>query len=238
MTVPLLRVQGARAGYGPNDVLHDATLEVHPGEIVTLLGGNGAGKTTTLGVLSGILPLRRGQVLWNGKDVSRVAAADRLKDGLVLCPEGRRIFPRLTVEENLIAGAWVRDPKLNKGKLARTWERFPVLGERRRQLGGTLSGGEQQMLAIARALMSEPKLLMLDEPSLGLAPLIVEKIFQILVEINASGTPVLLVEQNARQALRIAHRAYVLATGEIVREGTGKELLASDEVRRAYLGED
>ena len=238
MTEPLLRLLAARAGYGPNDVLHDATLEVRPGEIVTLLGGNGAGKTTTLGVLSGILPLRQGQVLWNGKDVSRESAADRLAKGLVLCPEGRRIFPRLTVEENLIAGTWVRDPKLNKGKLARTWEQFPVLGERRRQLGGTLSGGEQQMLAIARALMSEPKLLMLDEPSLGLAPLIVEKIFQILVEINASGTPVLLVEQNARQALRIAHRAYVLATGEIVREGTGKELLASDEVRRAYLGEE
>jgi len=237
MTEPLLRLRGARAGYGPNDVLHDASLEVRPGEIVTLLGGNGAGKTTTLGVLSGILPLRKGQVLWNGRDVSRDPAADRLAMGLVLCPEGRRIFPRLTVEENLIAGTWVRDPRLNRRKLADTWERFPILGERRRQLGGTLSGGEQQMLAIARALMGEPKLLMLDEPSLGLAPLIVEKIFQILVDINAAGTPVLLVEQNANQALRIAHRAYVLATGEIVREGAGDELLASDEVRKAYLGE-
>jgi branched-chain amino acid transport system ATP-binding protein len=238
MAEPILSMRDVRAGYGPNDVLHGAALEVRAGEIVTLLGGNGAGKTTTLAVLSGILPLRRGQVSWNGQDLSGVSTAERLRKGLVLCPEGRRIFPRLTVEENLIAGTWVRDPRLNKAKLQRTWEQFPILGERRRQLGGTLSGGEQQMLAIARALMGEPKLLMLDEPSLGLAPLIVERIFQILVEINAAGTPVLLVEQNARQALRIAHRAYVLATGEIVREGTGEELLASDEVRRAYLGEE
>lgn len=238
MAEPILRLHQARTGYGPNDVLLDVGLEVRSGEIVTLLGGNGAGKTTTLGVLSGIVPLRKGQVLWQGRDVSKESAADRLAKGLVLCPEGRRIFPRLTVEENLIAGSWVRDPRLNRSKLARTWEQFPVLGERKKQLGGTLSGGEQQMLAIARALMGEPKLLMLDEPSLGLAPLIVEKIFRILVEINAAGTPVLLVEQNARQALKIAHRAYVLATGQIVREGTGKELLASDEVRRAYLGEE
>ena len=234
----LLALSAVRTGYGPNDVLRGVSLEVRHGEIVTLLGGNGAGKTTTLGTTSGIVPLRKGAVLWNGQDVSRWSAAERLKDGLVLCPEGRRIFSRLTVEENLVAGTWVRDPKLNKAKLERAWQQFPILGDRRKQLGGTLSGGEQQMLAIARALMSEPKLLMLDEPSLGLAPLVVEKIFQILVDINAAGTPVLLVEQNARQALRIAHRAYVLATGEIVREGTGKDLLTSDEVRRAYLGED
>ena len=238
MPESLLRLESARTGYGPNDVLHGVDLEVHPGEIVTLLGGNGAGKTTTLGVLSGIVGLRQGKVFWAGNEISDLSASERLKQGLVLCPEGRRIFPRLTVEENLIAGTWVRNPKLNQAKLERTWGQFPVLGERRRQLGGTLSGGEQQMLAIARALMSEPALLMLDEPSLGLAPLIVEKIFQILVDINRSGTPVLLVEQNARQALRIAHRGYVLATGEIVRKGTGKELLASDEVRRAYLGEE
>ena len=238
MTEPLLNLREARTGYGPNDVLHDVNLCVHPGEIVTLLGGNGAGKTTTLGVLSGIVPLRQGQVVWDGQNVSELPAAERLRRGLVLCPEGRRIFPRLTVQENLVAGTWVRDPRSTKAKLEKAWERFPVLGERRKQLGGTLSGGEQQMLAIARALMAEPRLLMLDEPSLGLAPLIVEKIFQILVQINRDGTPVLLVEQNARQALKIAHRAYVLATGEIVREGTGSELLASDEVRRAYLGEE
>jgi len=238
MAEALLRLESACTGYGPNDVLHGVSLTVHEGEIVTLLGGNGAGKTTTLGVLSGIVGLRSGKVVWNGRDISGLPTADRLRQGLVLCPEARRIFARLTVEENLIAGTWVRDPKLNKAKLETTWERFPILGQRRRQLGGTLSGGEQQMLAIARALMSDPRLLMLDEPSLGLAPLIVEKIFRILVEINEAGTPVLLVEQNAHQALKIAHRAYVLATGEIVREGTGSELLASDEVRRAYLGED
>jgi branched-chain amino acid transport system ATP-binding protein len=238
MPEALLRLDGARAGYGPNDVLHGISISVGPTEIVTLLGGNGAGKTTTLGILSGILPVRAGQILWDGTDVTRLSPADRLRAGLVLCPEGRRIFGRLTVEENLIAGTWVRDPKRTPAKLEQAYTRFPVLRDRRKQLGGTLSGGEQQMLAIARALMSEPRLLMLDEPSLGLAPLVVEQIFAILVEINAAGTPVLLVEQNARQALRIAHRAYVLATGEIVREGTGSELLASDEVRRVYLGED
>jgi branched-chain amino acid transport system ATP-binding protein len=238
MAEPLLRLEGARAGYGPNDVLRGVSLSVGQTEIVTLLGGNGAGKTTTLGVLSGILPLRAGRVLWDGKDVSNLPTAERLRAGLVLCPEGRRIFGRLTVEENLIAGAWVRNSKRTPTKLEQAYSRFPPLRARRRQLGGTLSGGEQQMLAIARALMSEPRLLMLDEPSLGLAPLVVEQIFAILVEINAAGIPVLLVEQNARQALRVAHRAYVLATGEIVREGTGAELLASDEVRRVYLGED
>ncbi|HXP89635.1 MAG TPA: ABC transporter ATP-binding protein [Fibrobacteria bacterium] len=238
MSEPLLRLDGARAGYGPNDVLGGVSLSVGKTEIVTLLGGNGAGKTTTLSVLSGILPLRSGRVLWDGRDVTTLPPAERLRAGLVLCPEGRRIFGRLTVEENLVAGAWVRDPRRTPDKLELAYTRFPVLRDRRRQLGGTLSGGEQQMLAIARALMSEPGLLMLDEPSLGLAPLVVERIFAILVEINASGIPVLLVEQNARQALRVAHRAYVLATGEIVREGTGAELLASDEVRRVYLGEE
>jgi branched-chain amino acid transport system ATP-binding protein len=238
MPEPILRLDGARAGYGPNDVLRGISLSVGNTEIVTLLGGNGAGKTTTLGILSGILPLRAGRVLWDGRDVTNLPTAERLRAGLVLCPEGRRIFGRLTVEENLVAGAWVRDSKRTPAKLELAYTRFPVLRDRRRQLGGTLSGGEQQMLAIARALMSEPRLLMLDEPSLGLAPIVVERIFAILVEINAGGTPVLLVEQNARQALRVAHRAYVLATGEIVREGTGAELLASDEVRRVYLGED
>ena len=238
MPESILALETARAGYGPNDVLRGISLHVGKSEIVTLLGGNGAGKTTTLGILSGILPLRSGRILWNGNDVSSLPTADRLRDGLVLCPEGRRIFARLTVEENLIAGTWLRDPKRTPAKLEEQFARFPVLRDRRKQLGGTLSGGEQQMLAIARALMSEPRLLMLDEPSLGLAPLIVEQIFGILVEINASGIPVLLVEQNARQALRIAHRAYVLATGEILTEGTGAELLASDEVRRVYLGEE
>ena len=238
MPEAILSLESARAGYGPNDVLRGISLSVGTTEIVTLLGGNGAGKTTTMGILSGILPMRGGRLVWRGRDISALPTADRLREGVVLCPEGRRIFPRLTVEENLVAGTWLRDPARTADKLERQFSLFPVLRDRRRQLGGTLSGGEQQMLAIARALMSEPSLLMLDEPSLGLAPLVVERIFEILVEINASGIPVLLVEQNARQALRIAHRAYVLATGEIVREGTGAELLASDEVRRAYLGEE
>lgn len=238
MPDPMLGMESIRAGYGPNDVLHDVTLRVDSGEIVALLGGNGAGKTTTLGILSGMIAPRAGRIRWMGTDITDLSTADRLREGLVLCPEGRRIFSRLTVEENLLAGTWIRNPKATPGKIRDAFDRFPILAERRRQLGGTLSGGEQQMLAIARALMSEPKVLMLDEPSLGLAPLVVERIFSILVEINAAGTPVLLVEQNANQALRIAHRAYVLSTGNLVREGTGQELLVSDEIRRAYLGGD
>jgi len=234
---PLLELRDARVGYGPNDVLKGVSLEVRPGEIVALLGGNGAGKTTTLGALAGILPLRSGTLTAFGQNLSHERPDERMLRGLVLCPEGRRIFPRLTVEENLVAGSLRHARAKDARKLAEQFERFPILAARRTQLGGTLSGGEQQMLAIARALMSEPRLLMLDEPSLGLAPLIVEQIFAILQEINAAGTPVLLVEQNARQALRIAHRAYVLSVGEIVREGTGLELLHSDEVRAAYLGE-
>jgi branched-chain amino acid transport system ATP-binding protein len=233
----LLELRDARVGYGPNDVLKGISLEVRAGEIVTLLGGNGAGKTTTLGALAGLLPLRSGTLSAFGQNLSNERPDERLRRGLVLCPEGRRIFPRLTVEENLRAGSLRFDRRRDGAKMDEQFARFPILASRRTQLGGTLSGGEQQMLAIARALMSEPRLLMLDEPSLGLAPLIVEQIFGILQEINAAGTPVLLVEQNARQALRIAHRAYVLSVGEIVREGTGAELLGSDEVRAAYLGE-
>ncbi len=233
----LLCLKSVCVGYGPGDVLHDFSLEIGAHEIVTLLGANGAGKTTTLGALSGLLPLRGGQVLWQGEDITSWSPDRRLSAGIVLCPEGRRIFPRLTVEENLAIGGYTK-PSLRIASLIEAqFARFPILAERRKQLGGTLSGGEQQMLAIGRALMSEPRLLMLDEPSLGLAPLIVEKIFEILVEIHREGTPVLLVEQNANQALRIAQRGYVLSTGAIVKTGTGKELLESDEVRQAYLGE-
>ncbi len=234
---PILALSGARVGYGPNDVLKGVSLEVRQGEIVTLLGSNGAGKTTTLSALAGILPLRSGNLSLFGQEVSNERPDLRMARGLVLCPEGRRIFPRLTVEENLRAGSLRKDKRRDGTKMDEQFARFPVLASRRSQLGGTLSGGEQQMLAIARSLMSEPRLLMLDEPSLGLAPIVVERIFAILQEINAGGIPVLLVEQNARQALRIAHRAYILSVGEIVREGTGQELLASDEVRAAYLGE-
>lgn len=234
---PLLSLEDARVGYGPGDVLKGVSMEVRQGEIVTLLGGNGAGKTTTLSALAGILPLRSGTLSLFGQEVSNERPDLRMTRGLVLCPEGRRIFPRLTVEENLRAGSLRKDKRRDASKMDEQFSRFPVLASRRSQLGGTLSGGEQQMLAIARSLMSEPRLLMLDEPSLGLAPIVVEQIFAILQEINAGGIPVLLVEQNARQALRIAHRAYILSVGEIVREGTGPELLASDEVRAAYLGE-
>lgn len=234
----ILSMAGIRAGYGPNDVLHETSLQIRSGEIVTLLGGNGAGKTTTLGILSGMITPRQGTVRWMGQDITSWNTAKRLSEGLVLCPEARRIFPRLTVEENLLAGAWMRPHREAAQGIEEAFQRFSILKDRRRQLGGTLSGGEQQMLAIARSLMARPRLLMLDEPSLGLAPLIVERIFRILQEINAAGTPVLLVEQNARQALGIANRGYVLATGRIVQEGTGRDLLESDEVRKAYLGGD
>jgi len=233
----ILRLESARVGYGPGDVLRDFDIHVGAHEIVALLGANGAGKTTTLGAISGLLPLRGGRVLWEGEDITTWSPDRRLVAGIVLCPEGRRIFPRLTVEENLRIGGYTKPPFRIPSLLEAQYARFPLLLERHKQLGGTLSGGEQQMLAIARALMAEPRLLMLDEPSLGLAPLVVEKIFAILVEIHREGVPVLLVEQNAHQALRIAHRAYVLSTGEVVRTGTGAELLHSDEIRQAYLGE-
>jgi branched-chain amino acid transport system ATP-binding protein len=225
------------AGYGPNRVLKNLEIEVGATEIVTLLGANGAGKSTTLLSIAGVLVPSAGTITWKGKPLDPGSPEAALRQGICLCPEGRRIFPRLTVLENLLIGSYALPKRNDAAKLERIFGFFPVLAERRKQLGGTLSGGEQQMLAIGRALMGEPKLLMLDEPSLGLAPLIVEKIFSIIQAINREGTPILLVEQNARQALKVAHRGYVLVTGEIQLQGTGRELLASDEVRRAYLGE-
>lgn len=233
----VLRLHHAVSGYGPSPVLHKVSLHVHAGEIVTLLGSNGAGKSTTLLTIAGVVPLRSGELWWNGERRQFKSADEAMKSGLCLCPEGRRIFPRLTVLENLQIGAWLRTQAQARETLEEVYSLFPLLAERKHQLGGTLSGGEQQMLAIGRSLMGAPKFLMLDEPSLGLAPLIVEKIFQILVEINRKGMPILLVEQNARQALAIAHRGYVLTTGHIAMEGTGKDLLVSDAVRKAYLGE-
>jgi branched-chain amino acid transport system ATP-binding protein len=234
----MLEVRDLRAGYGPSEVLKGLSLRVEAHEIVTLLGANGAGKTTTLLTLAGIVPRRGGEVLWDGENRATEKPEEIVQSGLILCPEGRHIFPRLTVLENLLVGAYLKPARRHPEKLERIYQHFPVLAERKKQLGGTLSGGEQQMLAIGRALMSEPKLLMLDEPSLGLAPLIVEKIFSIIQSINREGTPILLVEQNARQALKVAHRGYVLVTGEIKLSDTGANLLASDEVRRAYLGEE
>jgi len=233
----MLKLHEIHAGYGAIEVLKKLTLEVRPGEIVALLGANGAGKSTTLLTIAGVVPVRGGEITWEGAPLPSGKADAVLRRGICLCPEGRHIFPRLTVMENLISGSMLLPAKRNEAKFEEIFQYFPLLAERRGQLGGTLSGGEQQMLAIGRALMSEPKLLMLDEPSLGLAPQIVAKIFEIIRLINQKGVPILLVEQNARQALRIAHRGYVIVTGKNQLTGTGAELLASDEVRQAYLGE-
>jgi branched-chain amino acid transport system ATP-binding protein len=232
----MLKLKEIHAGYGDIEVLKSLTLEVGAGEIVALLGANGAGKSTTLLTIAGVVPVRGGEILWQGAPLAGKADAV-LRQGICLCPEGRHIFPRLTVLENLISGGFLLPASRNAAKLEEIYSYFPLLAERRKQLGGTLSGGEQQMLAIGRALMGEPKLLMLDEPSLGLAPQIVARIFEIIRRINQKGIPILLVEQNARQALLIAHRGYVIVTGRNQLTGTGAELLASDEVRQAYLGE-
>ena len=233
----MLKLDQVRAGYGAIEVLKSLTLEVRAGEIVALLGANGAGKSTTLLTIAGVVPVRGGSITFLDALLPSGIADAVLRQGICLCPEGRHIFPRLTVMENLISGGFLLPADRNAAKLDEIYSYFPLLAERRRQLGGTLSGGEQQMLAIGRALMGEPKLLMLDEPSLGLAPQIVARIFEIIRLINQKGIPILLVEQNARQALLIAHRAYVIVTGRNQLSGTGAELLASDEVRQAYLGE-
>jgi branched-chain amino acid transport system ATP-binding protein len=233
----MLQLDRVNAGYGPIDVLKELTLEVRAGEIVALLGANGAGKSTTLLTIAGVVPVRGGAIRWQNEPLPSGRSDAVLRRGICLCPEGRRIFPRLTVLENLISGSLLLPASRNAAKLEQIYAYFPLLAQRRQQLGGTLSGGEQQMLAIGRALMGEPKLLMLDEPSLGLAPQIVARIFEIILQINRTGVPILLVEQNARQALKIAHRGYVIVTGRNQLTGTGAELLASDDVRQAYLGE-
>jgi branched-chain amino acid transport system ATP-binding protein len=233
----MLKLEKVCAGYGAIEVLKGLELEVREREIVALLGANGAGKSTTLLTIAGVVPLRSGRIEWQEAPLPAGRPDAVLRRGICLCPEGRHIFPRLTVLENLLSGSLLLPAQRNAAKLMEIYDYFPLLAERRPQLGGTLSGGEQQMLAIARALMGEPKLLMLDEPSLGLAPQIVAKIFEIIQRINRAGTPILLVEQNARQALKIAHRGYVIVTGKNQLTGTGAELLASDEVRQAYLGE-
>ena len=235
----MLELRNVHSYYGAIHALKGISLTVDRGEIVTLIGSNGAGKTTTIRTISGILHPREGPVILEGRDISRTPAYDIVKLGVAQSPEGRRIFPRLTVLENLEMGAYTRnDPKGIAEDLERVFELFPRLKERRNQQGGTLSGGEQQMLAIGRALMARPKLLLLDEPSMGLAPVLVETIFETIVEINKQGTTILLVEQNALMALEVAHRGYVLQTGQIVLEGPAKELAASEMVRKAYLGEE
>ena len=223
--------------YGAIHALRGIDLEVHRGEIVTLIGANGAGKTTTLKTISGLLHPRTGTVEFDGPDISHVAAHDLVRLGIGQAPEGRRIFSRLTVYENLLMGGFTRSKAENLEQVEHVYELFPRLRERAGQKGGTLSGGEQQMLAIGRALMTRPSVLLLDEPSLGLAPILVQQIFQIIREINERGMTILLVEQNALQALSIADRGYVLQTGHVVLAGTAHELRENEMVRKAYLGE-
>ncbi|MCW2736546.1 MAG: phosphate import ATP-binding protein pstB [Nocardioides sp.] len=233
----LLELDTATLSYGKIEALHGISLEVAEGEIVALIGANGAGKTSTMRALSGVRGLSSGSVTFNGEDVTKLRADQRLRKGLVLCPEGRGIFPGMTVTENLNMGAYTRkDKEAIEQDYERVFGLFPRLLERKKQVAGTMSGGEQQMLAIGRALMSRPKLLMLDEPSMGLAPMLIQQIFDIISEIAEQGTTILVVEQNAKQALSRAHRAYVLETGRIVKSGTGAELLDDPTVREAYLG--
>ncbi len=232
----LLKVEDINVYYGAIHAIKGISFHVDEGEIVTLIGANGAGKSTTLHTISGLLRSKTGAITFAGQNISGIPAHKLVEQGLAQVPEGRRIFLQMTVEENLEMGAFTQPKAGIADALERVYVQFPRLKERRRQIGGTLSGGEQQMLAMGRALMSKPKLLMLDEPSMGLAPILVEQIFQIIRDLHKAGTTILLVEQNAQMALSVADRAYVLETGKITLSGTGDELAHSDEVRKAYLG--
>jgi len=233
----LLEIDNITLQYGRIQALHGISLQVDEGEVVALIGGNGAGKTTTMRAISGLRPVASGRIRFAGQDVTNLRADLRVVRGISQAPEGRGIFPGMTVLENLEMGAYTRrDVAGVQADLRRVYTLFPRLEERRRQVGGTLSGGEQQMLAVGRALMSRPKLMLLDEPSMGLAPMLIQQIFAIISEINQQGTTILLVEQNAQQALSRAHRAYVLETGRIVKSGAGSELLNDPTVKDAYLG--
>jgi branched-chain amino acid transport system ATP-binding protein len=235
----VLQIKGVHTFYGAIEALKGVSVDVHEGEIVTLIGANGAGKSTTLKTVSGLLTPKSGEIIFRGEKISGMKVHDVAKRRVVQVPEGRRIFPRMTVEENLGMGAFLRtkDPSGVKASMEQVYELFPRLLERRAQKGGTLSGGEQQMLAMGRGIMADPSLLMLDEPSMGLAPVVVETIFETIQELNAKGITILLVEQNAAMALTVANRGYVLETGRVVLEGPGKELLHNDQVRKTYLGE-
>ena len=235
----LLEVRDAVVHYGRIQALHGVSLVVHKGELVTLLGSNGAGKTTMMRAISGLRPLTSGSIWFDGRDVTKVKAHNRVTDGLIQAPEGRGVFPGMTVVENLEMGCYGRkfaSRAEHRERFDWVLETFPRLAERRSQVGGTLSGGEQQMLAIGRALMARPKVLLLDEPSMGLAPMVISQIFKIISEINRTGTTVLLVEQNAQQALSRSDRAYILETGAVTRSGIARDLLADDSIRAAYLG--
>jgi branched-chain amino acid transport system ATP-binding protein len=233
----MLEIKNLNVHYGVIHVLKDISLNVEKGEVVTLIGANGAGKTTTLRTVSGLKKATSGDILLEGAPITSLPAQQRVLMGVSQVPEGRRIFADMSVYENLELGAFLRRDKAGiKKDMESVFDRFPILGNRKRQVAGTLSGGEQQMLAIGRALMAKPKILLLDEPSMGLAPLLVKEIFEIINDINNNGTTVLLIEQNANMALSVADRAYVIETGEIVLSGTGAELAKSDEIRKAYLG--
>ena len=234
----MLEIRNLNVHYGGILALRGINLEVDDGKIISLIGANGAGKSTTLKSVMGLVPKSAGSVVWNGRDITRLETKEIVKAGIALCPEGRKVFPDLTVAENLTIGAYLRKDK-EEIKKDRDWvyELFPRMKEREWQLAGTLSGGEQQMLAVGRALMTKPKLLMLDEPSLGLAPLVIKDIFSIIRQIKEAGVNVLLIEQNAKAALEISDFAYVMETGTITMSGPGRELLSDDRVKKAYLGE-
>lgn len=235
---PLLELRNVTTHYGPIRVLHDVDMVIYPGEMVCLLGGNASGKSTTLKTILGIVRVSEGEIQFRGERVDPLTTSDRIERGMAVVPENRRIFPKMTVRENLEMGAYLRKDRANLGQdLDYVFELFPRLGERLGQLGGTMSGGEQQMLAMGRALMSRPKLILMDEPSMGLAPLFVERIFEIIKQVNERGISVFVVEQNANVALSIADRGYVLQTGEVVLSGPAADLLSNQAMKRAYLGE-
>ena len=231
----MLKVENLKVNFGGIEAVKGISFEVKEGEIVTLIGSNGAGKSTTLRAISGLVKPSEGRIIFEGSDITKIGSSEIVGKGITLCPEGRRIFPDMTVLENIKIGAYLRNDDLTND-IEKCHRLFPILKERENQLAGTLSGGEQQMLAVARSLMSRPKIMMLDEPSLGLAPLVVKDIFNILKEINEEGVTILLIEQNANMALRLADKAYVLETGTIAMEGSGKELLDNPKIKEAYLG--
>ena len=232
----MLKVEGLNVYYGSIHAIKGVSFEVNQGEIVTMIGANGAGKSTTMNTVAGLLKPKSGSITFEGHDITSTPASKVVSLGLALCPEGRRVFQQMSVRENLEMGGYTRPAGELAASLDQVFEQFPRLKERQRQIAGTLSGGEQQMLAMGRALMSKPKLLMLDEPSMGLAPLLVEQIFEIVLKLNQAGTTILLVEQNAQMALQVADRAYVLESGAITLSGLGHELLESDSIKKAYLG--
>ncbi|WP_409526642.1 ABC transporter ATP-binding protein [Nitrincola sp. MINF-07-Sa-05] len=233
----MLSIKGLYSSYGQIEVLHNVDISINAGEIVSLVGANGAGKSTLLMTLSGLQPIDRGEMLFEGKDMRKMSSDKRVSNGIVQVPEGRQVFKDMTVQDNLLLGAYTRGsgPEV-KQDLEKIYDRFPILRQKHHDLAGALSGGQQQMLAMGRALMAKPRLLLLDEPSMGLAPLIVEEIFNIVRELKKEGITIFLVEQNASQALALADRGYVLETGEVVLQGTGRELLSNEKVREAYLG--